>query len=265
VNPDIHAESHPHISTGHKSSKFGVSIDEAAALGRMLHGRQGLELVGVHVHVGSQMMSLEPLRRASRAAVELARDLLDHGLRLEHIDVGGGLGISYDGAPAPDPSDYAAVVMEAIRPTGLQLLLEPGRAIVGPAGILVTRVVDVKVQAGGPSFVVVDAGMTELMRPALYGAYHRIEPLMRRAGVEVTCDVVGPVCETTDTLGKARSMPLPEPGDLMVVFDTGAYGAVMASNYNRRLMPVEILVQEGQWRVIRRRQTLDDLLALERP
>jgi diaminopimelate decarboxylase len=264
VNPDIHAESHPHISTGHKTSKFGVSLDDARALGGLLLGRDGLQLVGVHVHVGSQIMSLEPLRRAARAAAELATDLAAHGLALEHIDVGGGLGISYDGSEPPSASAYAAAVIEAVGATRLQVLLEPGRAIVGPAGILVARVVDVKVQAGTPSFVVLDAGMTELMRPALYGAYHRIEPLSPRIGREVTCDIVGPVCETTDTLGKQRVLPLPEPGDAMVIFDTGAYGAVMASNYNRRLMPAEILVEDGAWREIRRRQTVDDLLALER-
>jgi diaminopimelate decarboxylase len=263
VNPDIHAESHPHISTGHKASKFGVSLDEAAALGRLLLGHAGLELVGVHVHVGSQIMTLEPLRRAAQAAVELARDLAAHGAAVEHVDVGGGLGISYDGCEAPTPAAYAAAVLEAVAPTGLHVLVEPGRAIVGPAGILVSRVVDVKAQIGGPWFVVLDAGMTELMRPALYGAYHRIEPLVPREEEAATCDIVGPVCETTDTLGKARVMPLPQPGDLMAIFDAGAYGAVMASNYNRRLMPVEILVQDGAWRVIRRRQTVDDLLALE--
>jgi diaminopimelate decarboxylase len=263
VNPDIDAESHPHISTGHRTSKFGVSIDEAAALARGLTTRQGLHLVGVHIHVGSQIMTLEPLRRAARAAVELASELRAHGFELEHIDVGGGVGISYDGTPALRFNDYASAILEAVSPTGLELLLEPGRAIVGPAGVLVARVVDVKLQSGGQAFVVIDAGMTELMRPALYGAYHRIEPLVPRDRPDTSCDIVGPVCETTDTLGKARALPLPDVGDLVVIYDTGAYGSVMASNYNRRLMPVEVLVAQGRWRVVKRRQTFDDLLALE--
>ncbi len=196
VNPDIDARSHPHISTGLKTNKFGVSIAEARDLCRRMRDRPGLEIVGLHTHVGSQIMDLEPLRRAAAAVVELARDLRADGLAIEHLDLGGGLGISYDGTVAPTAEEYAAAVLPVVRDSGLAIVLEPGRSIVGPAGALLTRVVDVKEQPGGKLFVILDAGMTELMRPMLYNAYHRIEPVESREGPDVLSDVVGPLCET---------------------------------------------------------------------
>ena len=263
VNPDIDARSHPHISTGLKTNKFGVSIDEARELCLRMRDRQGLEIVALHTHVGSQIMDVEPLRRAAAAVASLGVELIGLGVRIEHLDVGGGLGISYDGTPAPTAQAYAEAVLSSVRASGLAIVLEPGRNIVGPAGALVTRVVDVKPQPGGKYFVVLDAGMTELMRPMLYNAYHRIEPVETRGGPEILSDVVGPLCESSDTLGKDRRFPLPEPGDLFAVLDAGAYGAVMASNYNRRTLPAEVMVQNGRAAVIRRRQTIDDILALE--
>jgi diaminopimelate decarboxylase len=163
----------------------------------------------------------------------------------------------------PTAAEYAESVLPIVRESGLNLILEPGRFLVAQAGMLVTRVVDIKPQAGGKLFVIVDAGMTELMRPMLYGAYHRIEHALAVDGPAAICDIVGPICETTDTLGRDRSLPRPEVGALLVVFDAGAYGAVMASNYNRRPMPAEVLVKDGEATVIRRRQTFDDLIALE--
>ncbi len=263
VNPDIDARSHPHISTGLKTNKFGVSIAEARELCRRMRDRPGVEIVGLHTHVGSQIMDLEPLRRAASAIVDLARDLAGDGLAIEHLDLGGGLGISYDGTVAPTAEEYAAAVLPVVRDSGLSIILEPGRSIVGPAGALLTRVVDVKVQPGGKLFVVLDAGMTELIRPMLYDAYHRIEPVETRDGPEMLSDVVGPLCESSDTLGKDRRFPRPEVGDLFAVLDAGAYGSVMASNYNRRPLPPEVMVQDGRTAVIRRRQTIDDMLALE--
>ena len=263
VNPDIDARSHPHISTGLRTNKFGVGVDRIVEVCRAASARDGLELVGLHVHVGSQILELDPVSRATRMLVTLAGELRAAGILLEHLDVGGGLGIPYDGVGAPSAAEYAEVVLEAARPSGLPLILEPGRAIVGPAGVLVARVVDVKPQRDGRWFVVVDAGMTELMRPALYGAYHRIEPLLTRPGPDVTCDVVGPVCESSDVVGVNRTMPLPEVGDLLAVRDAGAYGAAMSSNYNRRPMAPEVLVEDGGWRVIRRRQSIEDMLACE--
>jgi diaminopimelate decarboxylase len=263
VNPDIDARSHPHISTGLKNNKFGIAIDDTREVARRMRDRQGIEIVGLHSHVGSQITDLEPLRRAARALVTLARELRDAGVPVNHLDVGGGLGIPYEGQDVPSAAEYAAAVLPIVRETGLELILEPGRSLVGQAGVLVSRVIDVKPQAGGKLFVILDAGMTELIRPMLYNAYHRIEPLHWTAAADVLCDVVGPLCETSDTLGKDRRLPRPAPGDLMVVFDTGAYGAVMASNYNRRPMPAEVLVAGGAASVIRRRQTIDDLVALE--
>jgi diaminopimelate decarboxylase len=263
VNPDVDARSHPHISTGLKTNKFGVSIDEARDLCRRMRDRPGIEIVGLHTHVGSQIMDLEPLRRAACAIVALAKDLAADGLAIEHLDLGGGLGISYDGTVAPTAEEYAAAVLPIVRESGLAIILEPGRSIVGPAGALLTRVVDVKAQPGGKLFVILDAGMTELIRPMLYNAYHRIEPVDTREGPDLLADVVGPLCESSDTLGKDRRFPRPEVGDLFAVLDAGAYGSVMASNYNRRTLPPEVMVQDGRTAVIRRRQTIDDMLALE--
>ncbi len=263
VNPDIDARSHPHISTGLKTNKFGVSIDEARDLCHRLRDRAGLEIVALHTHVGSQILELEPLRRAAAAVAALATELIADGIAIEHLDLGGGLGISYDGSAAPTAQAYAEALLGSVRGTGLSIVLEPGRHIVGPAGALLTRVVDVKPQAGGKQFVILDAGMTELIRPMLYNAYHRIEPVEQREDPEILADVVGPLCESSDTLGKDRRFPQPRVGDLFAVLDAGAYGSVMASNYNRRTLPAEVMVQNGRACVIRRRQTIDEMLALE--
>ena len=263
VNPNIDARSHPHISTGLVTNKFGIALAAVRALCRSARTRTGLEIKGLHVHVGSQIVDLDPLRRAAQALVTLAGELRDDGVTIDHLDLGGGLGISYDGRPVPEAQDYAAALLPVVRDSGVAIVLEPGRAIVGPAGALVARVVDVKPQAGGKQFVILDAGMTELIRPMLYGAFHRIEPVHARARPEAVCDVVGPLCESSDTLGADRRLPEPKAGDLMAVLDAGAYSSVMASNYNRRPLPAEVMVQNGQASMIRRRQTIDDLLALE--
>jgi len=263
INPDIDARSHPHISTGLKANKFGVPAAAARDICRRFVQRDGLEFTGLHTHVGSQITDLDPLRRAAEALLTLAKGLRDDGISIDHLDIGGGLGVSYDGTEVPSAADYAAAVLPIVRDSGLPLILEPGRHIVAPAGVLLSRVVDVKERPDGKAFVIVDAGMTELMRPMLYGAYHRIEPVVCGAGDELVADIVGPLCETSDTLGKDRRIKRPQPGDLFAVLDAGAYGSVMASNYNRRTMPAEVLVDGSEWSVIRRRQTLDDLLALE--
>lgn len=264
VNPDIDAGSHPGIATGRRSHKFGVPIDDAHAVCLEAAARDGLDLVGIHAHVGSQITNLETLRRSAALIARFAQTLRGDGVRLEHVDLGGGLGIAYDGAAAPTAADYARVLIDAVAPTRLTLLVEPGRWIVGPAGILVATVVDVKPQRDGRYFVVLDAGMSELLRPALYSAVHRLEHLTARSGPAVTCDFVGPICETTDVIALGRSMPLPQVGDRVMVRDTGAYGSAMASNYNRHPLPAEALVERDGWRTIRRRQTIDDLVACER-
>ena len=263
VNPDIDAQSHPHISTGLRDHKFGVPIDLATELFLDMTRRPGLRPVGVHIHIGSQITTLAPLAKAAEAASALARTLVSAGVPLEQIDFGGGLGISYDETPVPDRRAYVRTLVEAAGDIGLTLAIEPGRSIVGPAGLLVSTVVDVKHVPGGRRFVVLDAGMTELMRPALYGAFHRIEPVVPREGEPVPCDVVGPICESTDRFARDRAMTPVEVGDLVVVRDVGAYGAVLGSTYLRRPLPPEALVDGGTFTTIRRRQTLDELLQLE--
>jgi len=263
VNPDIDAGSHTHISTGRRFDKFGVPIEAAPALYREMARRPALQPVGVHVHVGSQITDLEPLRRAADAAVRLAVALRAEGIGIDHVDLGGGLGIPYDEAPVPTIEEYAAALLPIVRPAGLTLLLEPGRVIVGSAAVLVARVNDIKAFPGAPTFAVLDAGMTDLLRPVLYGAYHRIEAVRPRPGARRRYEVVGPLCESSDTLGKDRELSPLEPGDLVAVFDAGAYGSAMSSTYNRRPLAVEVLVDDDGWRVIRRRSTVDDLLALE--
>jgi diaminopimelate decarboxylase len=263
VNPDIDARSHPHISTGLRTNKFGIPISEVRELCRAVRSREGIQIVGLHSHVGSQITTLEPLGRAAAALVQLACELRDDGVRIEHLDLGGGLGVSYDGNPVPGVDEYAHTLLPIVRPSGLSVILEPGRHIIAPAGVLLTRVIDVKPQGADRLFVIMDAGMTELIRPMLYNAFHRIEPAAVSSAPPIRCDIVGPLCESSDTLGKDRTLPTPAVDDVFAIMDTGAYGSVMASNYNRRLLPAEVLVERGAAVVIRRRQTIDELLAFE--
>jgi diaminopimelate decarboxylase len=263
VNPDIDARSHPHISTGLKINKFGLPLEQAAEVFDSIATRKALRLVAVHLHVGSQITSLEPLRSAAAAAARLTASLMQAGIPLEYVDVGGGLGIAYDDIAPPPIEEYVGALVEEVRPTKLPIVVEPGRAIAGPAGVLVARVIDLKPRGADDEFAIIDAGMTELLRPALYGAYHRIEPVSLRSGEVRRYEIVGPVCESSDVVGRDRDLPRLQVGDLVAIRDAGAYGSVMASNYNRRPLPPEVLVENGRWDVIRRRQTIDDLLALE--
>ena len=263
VNPDIDAGSHPNISTGLRVNKFGVPLQDVRAIYRERRATPGLKFVGVHVHIGSQITTVDPLRRAARTLATLALELRDDGIALEHLDVGGGLGIAYDDDAIVGPTDYALTVIPELQRCGVPVVLEPGRAVVGHAGALIARIVDTKRYPGGRQFAVLDAGMGELMRPALYGAYHRIASVRPRAGDETPWDVVGPICESSDVFAVSRPLPPLEVDDLVAILDAGAYGSAMASNYNRHLLPPEVLVDAGQWSVIRRRQTLDDVLALE--
>jgi diaminopimelate decarboxylase len=273
VNPDVDAKTHPNISTGMKRNKFGVPIGDAPAILREMSTRRGLQIVGIHVHVGSQITTLEPLARAAERMIALAAELQAAGIALEHLDLGGGLGISYDGGAEPDVEAYAAVVTAAARETGLSLIVEPGRWLSGNAGALLAEVIDVKpapddaAAPGVPArqFVILDAGMTDLMRPALYGAVHRIVRIEPGEGLPVPCDIVGPVCESSDAFLGDRTLVDPQVGTLVAILDAGAYGAAMGSNYNRRPLAPEVLVDGGHWRVIRRPQTLDDMVRLECP
>ncbi|MBI3490606.1 MAG: diaminopimelate decarboxylase [Acidobacteria bacterium] len=265
VNPDIDANSHPHISTGLKINKFGVPLDEARELFGTLGSRRALTLVAVHLHVGSQITTVAPLRRAAAVAADLSRHLIQQGFPLEYVDLGGGLGISYDGRDVVSVKEYVDALVSEARRTSLPIVLEPGRAIAGPAGALLAAVIDVKPRTADSDFAVLDAGMTELLRPALYGAFHVIEPLSLRASAapERQYELVGPVCESSDVVGRNRRLPPLDVGDLVAIRDAGAYGSAMASNYNRRPLPPEVMVDGGAWRVIRRRQTVDDMLNLE--
>jgi diaminopimelate decarboxylase len=263
INPDIDARSHPHISTGLKINKFGVPLDDARSLVQTLPQRPALKLVALHVHVGSQITELNPLRRAAALTADVSLELQQQGFGLEYIDLGGGLGVSYDGGSVPSAADYVGALVSEVRRTSLPIVLEPGRVVAAPTGALVARVIDVKPRTATSRFLVIDAGMTELMRPALYGAFHRIEPLSGPESGDCYYEIVGPVCESSDVVGRDRRLPPLAAGDLVAIRDAGAYGSVMASNYNRRPLPAEVLVEDGGWRVVRRRQTVDDQLALE--
>ena len=263
INPDIDAKSHPHISTGSKINKFGVPVEEARALFATIRERRALTLVAIHVHVGSQITTTGPLGRAAALVAELAGEIGRLGVALEYVDLGGGLGISYDGGQVPTAEQYVGALVAAVRSTGLPIVVEPGRAIAGAAGAIVARVIDIKSRTADSTFAVLDAGMTELLRPALYGAFHAVEAVRPRQGPAVDYELVGPVCESSDVVARDRRLPPLEVGDLVAIRDAGAYGSAMASNYNRRPIPAEVLVDRGQWRVIRRRQTIADMTALE--
>jgi diaminopimelate decarboxylase len=262
VNPDIDARSHPYISTGLRESKFGVDIDLAVEVLERARRFASIRVVGVQCHIGSQIADLAPVAEAARAMASLSRDLLCRGFALETLDLGGGLGVDYEGTGVPGPGALAARVVPEVRDLPLTLVVEPGRSLVGAAGILLTRVVSRK-QARGKSFAIVDAGMNDLLRPALYDAFHRIEPVVSRRRARTRLDVVGPVCETADFLARDRQMEDVACGELLAVFDVGAYGFAMSSRYNMRARAAEVLVEKGRARLIRRRETFEDLIATE--
>jgi diaminopimelate decarboxylase len=264
VNPDIDARSHPYISTGLRESKFGIEMARAAAILRQARSLPGIRLTGVQCHIGSQITDLEPLEQAAHELAALSRRMMAEGFAFETIDLGGGLGVDYEGGPGPDPEALAARVLPALAGLPLRLLLEPGRSLVARAGVLLARVVCVKA-SGHKRFVITDAGMNDLLRPALYGAFHRIEPVVERGRPLARVDVVGPVCETGDFLARDRDLEEVDAGDLLAVRDAGAYGFAMSSNYNLRPRAAEVLAEAGGFRLIRRRETFEDLVATELP
>ncbi len=259
VNPDVSADTHPYISTGLRDHKFGVPREQAAAILRAAAADPWLRPVGLAAHIGSQITDLAPFAQSVGFLVALADRLKAEGIALDYIDAGGGLGIDYQG-PAPDVAAWVRAVGPQVSAAGYRLVVEPGRSIVGRAGALLTRVVYTKDQ-GEKRFVIADAGMTDLIRPTLYQAYHPIVPLLESASAPETVDVVGPICETSDFLARARSLPPVARGDLLAILHAGAYGYAMSSNYNGHLRPAEVLVEGDSFRVIRRRQTYDDLLS----
>lgn len=265
VNPDVFAETHPYISTGLREHKFGIDIRRAAALYERAAGNRWLEPHGVSVHIGSQIRSSEPFGAALERVHKLVRQLFKKGIIIRSIDAGGGLGIDYHAGksdPAARLREYAAAIEKALAGFEGRLLIEPGRFLVAQAGALVTRVLNVK-QNGKKTFVITDAAMNDLIRPALYQAHHEIVPVRPRAGRARAVDVVGPVCESGDFFARDRKLAPVAAGDLVALLDAGAYGMAQSSNYNTRMRPAEVLVEGKTARLIRRRETMADLLAPE--
>jgi diaminopimelate decarboxylase len=267
VNPDVDAKTHAKISTGKSENKFGIPFLEAPRLYARARELPGLRVAGIHMHIGSQITDLQPFRAAFRLMRELALELRAEGHRLEHLDLGGGLGVPYRGTNdvPPHPDEYAALVKEVLGDLDLTLILEPGRMIAGNAGILVARVIHSK-KGEARTFTVVDAAMNDLIRPTLYEAYHDVWPVVQPASPvrAVRQDIVGPVCESGDYLALNRELPPFKEGDLLAVMTAGAYGAVMASTYNTRPLVPEVLVRGADFAVVRPRPSYDDLIGLDR-
>jgi len=267
VNPDIDARTHAKIATGKAENKFGIPISRAREVYARAAKRKGVRVAGVDMHIGSQIIELEPFADAFALLADFVRTLRADGHAISHIDFGGGLGIPYrdDNEPPPDPTAYAAIVRRAIAGLGCKLIFEPGRLIAGNAGILVSRVLYVK-HGEAKVFVIIDAGMNDLVRPTLYDAHHEIIPVRQAAAgaPRIIADVVGPVCESGDFLALDRSLPAPQPGDLLAVMGAGAYGAVQAGTYNTRPLIPEVLVRKSEWAVVRPRLTAEELIALDR-
>jgi diaminopimelate decarboxylase len=267
VNPDVDAKTHHKIATGKAENKFGIPISRAREVYAHAAKLPGIAVAGVDMHIGSQITDLDPFGNAFALLADFVRELRGDGHAISHVDLGGGLGIPYrdNNEPPPSPDAYAAVVKKATRDLNCRLIFEPGRLIVGNAGILVTRVEFVK-HGDARNFVIVDAGMNDLIRPTLYEAYHAIQPVKEpaRDARRIVADVVGPVCESGDFLAKDRDLPEPAPGDLMAVMSAGAYGAVQAGTYNTRALVPEVLVNDADWALVRPRVEVEQLIALDR-
>ena len=262
INPDVDAQTHPYISTGLKANKFGIAMEDAERAYLHAASLPHLNIIGIDCHIGSQLIKLEPLVEACERLLPLIDKLAAHGIGLQHIDLGGGVGIVYQNEETPDLAAYAAAVQKLLGDRRLKLILEPGRSLVGNAGALLTRVEFVK-QNGDKNFVVVDAAMNDLMRPALYQAYHHIENAEPSPVAPFAADIVGPICETGDFLAKDRMISA-QSGDLLVVRSAGAYASSMAGNYNTRPRAAEVLINGSEAKIVRRRETLEEMLANER-
>ena len=261
INPDVDPKTHPYISTGMKKSKFGIAADRALEEYKTASAMTHIDVVGVHAHIGSQLTDVTPFVDSLKKVVALIDTLKTHGINIRYLNIGGGLGITYSDEKPPLPQDLAHAISPLVKGLGLTLVMEPGRVIVGNAGILVTKALYEK--AGETKhFVIVDAAMNDLIRPSLYGAYHEIRPVNEAAAhrPKHMVDIVGPVCESGDFLAKERSLPNIQPDDLLAVMSAGAYGFVMASNYNSRPRVPEVLVKGGEFHIIRERETYDDLV-----
>jgi diaminopimelate decarboxylase len=261
VNPDVDPETHAHVSTGHGASKFGIPVDEALALAERVLEYRCIDLIGVHQHIGSQIIKLAPYAESVEKSAQLVDELKRRGFDIKYFNIGGGLGIRYKDEEAPSPKDLVDAVrptLEALGTSGTKILCEMGRYIAGNAGVLLTRVIYRK-RSGGKNFIVADAGMNDLLRPSLYDAYHEVYPVNDGAAA-APADLVGPVCESGDYLARDRDLPDAAEGDLLALTSAGAYGFSMASNYNSRPRPAEVLVKGDRWAVIREREHLADLV-----
>jgi diaminopimelate decarboxylase len=262
INPDVAPKTHPYIATGFGETKFGIPMQDSLAAYTLAKGLKNIQVKGISCHIGSQLTEIDPFLDALNKLKPLLRELRSMGLAIDFLNIGGGLGITYDDERPPHPEEYARALKETIGGNDVTLILEPGRVIIGNAGILVTKVLYTK-STPHKRFVVVDAGMNDLIRPSLYNSFHAVRPVKVTNSEMVEADLVGPVCETADFLAKARKMPSFKPGDLVAIMSAGAYGFSMASNYNSRPRPAEVIVKGKRFSVVRARETYDDLISGE--
>jgi diaminopimelate decarboxylase len=262
VNPDIDPQTHPYISTGLRQHKFGIPMEEALEFYRLAHGMKNVKVVGIHKHIGSQITKVSPFADALKKILLLVDEVKARGMDIKYLDIGGGLGIPYEGEKTPGPRDLAAKLLPLLRGRDVTLIAEPGRSIAGSAGVFITKTLYLK-EGPEKEFVIVDGGMNDLMRPTLYGAYHEVLPVRRRRTKKVRSDVVGPICETGDFLAKERKIQKAARGDLIAVMSAGAYGFTMSSNYNSRPRAAEVMVRGRRHFLIRKRETYEDLVRAE--
>lgn len=263
INPDVDPKTHSYISTGLAKNKFGIPVDEALEVYKLAKSMKGISIRGVSCHIGSQLTQIDPFVEALRKVKDFITRLEAEGIKIYYLDLGGGVGITYEDEDPPHPQDYAMAIKEELGDLDCTLILEPGRVIVGNAGILVTEVQYTKVNTGGQEdkrFVIVDAAMNDLTRPSLYGAYHEIIPVKKNGAEEQVVDIVGPICETGDFMARDRHLPMVEQGDLLAIMSSGAYGFTMSSNYNSRTRAAEVLVRGDKFYVIRTREDYQDLI-----
>ena len=263
VNPDIDPQTHPYISTGLKENKFGIEIQEAKSLYLHAHKSEFLEPIGIHFHIGSQLTKLQPIYESAQKIAKLVHSLLALKIDIKFFDIGGGLGITYSDETTINPYDYAQSILECLRGLDLTIICEPGRFIIGNAGVFLVKVLYEKISQN-KRFVIVDGAMNDLIRPSLYNAYHQIIPLTQSQGEKSPADIVGPICESGDYLGKNIELPPLKEGDVLVILSSGAYGFSMSSNYNTRPRCAEVAISQGKIKLIRKRETFEDLIALEK-
>ena len=263
VNPDIDPQTHPYISTGLKENKFGIEIQEAKSLYLHAHKSEFLEPIGIHFHIGSQLTKLQPIYESAQKIAKLVHSLLALKIDIKFFDIGGGLGITYSDETTINPYDYAQSILESLRGLDLTIICEPGRFIIGNAGVFLVKVLYEKISQN-KRFVIVDGAMNDLIRPSLYNAYHQIIPLTQPQGEKSPADIVGPICESGDYLGKNIELPPLKEGDVLAILSSGAYGFSMSSNYNTRPRCAEVAISQGKIKLIRKRETFEDLIVLEK-